>query len=62
MLSMHSSIQRDHRKLKVPIPCPERYLKDVWLPNSELIVTSAKVYLGVDSCSPQLIKQVINPR
>ena len=51
-----------HRKLKVPIPCPERCLKDICLPNPQLMVTSAKVYLGVDSRSSQLIKQVINPR
>ena len=51
-----------HRKLKVPITCPERWLRDICLPNPQLMVTSAKVYLGVDSRSSQLIKQVINPR
>ena len=56
MLPVHSSIQGHHRKLKVPIPRPERYLKDVCLPNSQPMVTSAKVYLGVDSHPSQLIK------
>ena len=51
-----------HRKLKVPIPRPERCLRDICLPNPQLMVTSVKVYLGVDSHSSQLIKQVINPR
>ena len=51
-----------HGKLKVPITCPERCLRDICLPNPQLMVTSAKVYLGVDSRSSQLVKQVINPR
>ena len=50
-----------HRKLKVPITHPERCLRDICLPNPQLMVTNAKVYLGVNSCSSQLIKQVINP-
>ena len=62
MLLAHSSIQRDHYKLKVPITRPERCLRDICLPNPQLMVTSAKVYLGVGSRSSQLIKQVINPR
>ena len=37
-----------HCKLKVPITRPERCLRDICLPNPELMVTSAKAYLGVD--------------
>ena len=51
-----------HRKLKVPITRPKRCLRDIYIPNPQLMVTSAKVYLGVDSRSSQLIKQIINPR
>ena len=51
-----------HRKLKVPITRPKRCLRDICLPNSQLMVTNAKVYLGVDSRSSQLIKEIINPR
>ena len=51
-----------HCKLKVPITRPERCLRNICLPNPQLMVTSAKIYLGVDSHSSQLIKQVINPR
>ena len=51
-----------HRKLKVPITRPERYLRDIYLTNPQLMVTSAKIYLGVESRSPQLIKQIINLR
>ena len=51
-----------HCKLKVPITRPERCLGDICLPNPQLMVTSAKVYLGVDSRSSQLIKQIVNPR
>ena len=51
-----------HRKFKVPITRPKRWLRDICLPNPQLMVTSAKVYLGVDSRSSQLIKQIINPR
>ena len=51
-----------HCKLKVPIPRPEHRLRDICLPNPQLMVTSAKVYLGVDSRSSQLIKQIVNPR
>ena len=50
-----------HCELKVPIPHPEHCLRDICLPNPQLMVTSAKVYLGVDSRSSQLVKQVINP-
>ena len=49
-----------HRKLKVPITRPERCLRDICLPNPQLMVTSAKVYLGVDSWSSQLIKQIVD--
>ena len=51
-----------HRELKVPITRLECCLRDICLPNPQLMVTSAKVYFGVDSRSSQLIKQVINPR
>ena len=51
-----------HCKLKVLITRPERCLRDIYLSNPQLMVTSAKVYLRVDSRSSQLIKQVINPR
>ena len=51
-----------HRELKVPIMRPERCLRDICLPNPQLMVTSEKIYFGVDSHYSQLIKQVINPR
>ena len=51
-----------HRKLKVPITRPKCCLRDICIPNPQLMVTSAKVYLGVDSRSSQLIKQIVNPR
>ena len=51
-----------HCKLKVPVTRPKRCLRDICLPNPQLMVTSEKVYLGVDSRSSQLMKQVINPR
>ena len=51
-----------HRKLKVPITHHKRCLRDICLPNPQLMVASAKVYLGVQSRSSQLIKQIINPR
>ena len=57
-----SQFKGHHRKLKVPITCPEHCFRDICLPNPQLMVTSAKVYFGVDSRSSQLIKQVINPR
>ena len=53
--------KRHHYELKVPITHPKRCLRDICLPNPQLIVTSAKVYLGVDSRSSQLIKQINNP-
>ena len=49
------------RQPKVPMTRPERCLRDICLPNSQLMVTSAKVCLGIDSCSSQPVKQVINP-
>ena len=51
-----------HCKLKVPITRPKRCFRDIYLPNPQLMVTSAKAYLGVDSRSSQLVKQIINPR
>ena len=51
-----------HCKLKGPITRPKRYLRDIYLPDPQLMVTSAKVYLGLDSRSSQLIKQIVNPR
>ena len=50
-----------HYELEMPIPRPERCLRDVYLPNSQLMVTGAENYLGVDSISSQLIKHIINP-
>ena len=50
------------RKLKVLITCPECCLRDIYFPNPQPMVTSVKVYLGVDSRSSQLIKQIVNPR
>ena len=49
-------------ELKVPIPRFECCVRDIYLPNPQLMIASAKVHLGVDSCSSQLIEQVINPR
>ena len=54
--------ERHHCELKVPILHPKRCLRDISLPNSQLMITGAKVYLGVDSWPSQLIKQIINPR
>ena len=51
-----------HCKLKVPIMRLKPCLRDICLPKPQLMVTSAKVYLGVDSRSCQLIKQIVNPR
>ena len=51
-----------HRKLIVPITRPKRCLRDIRIPNPQLMVTSAKVYLRVDLRSSQLIKQIVNPR
>ena len=51
-----------HRKLNVPIARLKRCLRDICLPNPQLMVTSAKVYLGVDLSFSQLIKQISNPR
>ena len=44
-----------HLSIKVPITRPKRCLRDICLPNPQLMVTSAKVYLGVDSRSSQPI-------
>ena len=41
--------EEHHCKLKKPIPRPKRCLKDINLPNSQLMVTGEKIYLGVDS-------------
>ena len=51
-----------HCELEMPIPHPKRYLRDIYLPNPQLMVIVAKVYLGVDSRPSQLIKQIINFR
>ena len=62
---MHECIRQSkghHCKFKVPITRPERCLRDICLPNPQLMVTSAMDYVGIDSCSSQLVKQVINPR
>ena len=49
-----------HLELKVLIQRPKRCLRDICLPNPQLMVTNVKFYFGVDSCPSQLIKQVIN--
>ena len=54
--------ERRHCELEMPIPRPKCCLRDISLPNSQLMVTGTKVYLGVDSHPSQLIKQVISPR
>ena len=51
-----------HCELEIPIPFPKHCLRDISLPNSQLMVSGPKIYLGVDSCPSQLIKQVIDPR
>ena len=51
-----------HCELEMSISCPKRWLRDISLPNSQLMVSGVKIYLGVDSRPSQLIKQVINPR
>ena len=51
-----------HCELKMLILRPERCLKDVCLPNCQLMITSVEIYLGVDPRPSQLIKQIINPR
>ena len=45
-----------HRELEVPISRPKHCLRDIRLLNSQMMVTGAKVYLGVDSRPSQLIK------
>ena len=57
--SIHQS-ERHHGEIEMPIPRPKHCLRDICLPDSQLMITGVKVYLGVDSL--QLIKQVINPR
>ena len=37
-------------------------LRDIYLPNPQLMVTGAKIYLGINLRPSQLIKQIINPR
>ena len=54
--------ERHHCDLEMPIPRPKRYLRDICLPNSQLMIPGAKVYFGEDSRPFQLIKQIINPR
>ena len=54
--------ERHHYELEMPISRPKRCLRDISLPDSQLMITGAKVYLGVDSRPFQLIKQIINPR
>ena len=54
--------QGHHCKLKVPITRPKHCLRDISLPNPQLMVTSAKVYLGVDLRSSQLINKIVNHR
>ena len=54
--------ERHHCELEMPIPRSKRCLRDISLPNSQLMVIGMKVYLRVDSRPSQLIKQVINPR
>ena len=49
-------------KLKMLIPRPKCCLRDINLPNSQLMITGEKVYLGVASRPSQLLKQIINPR
>ena len=49
-------------ELKVPILRPKRRLRDICLLNPQVMVTSAEIYLGVNSRSSQLIKLIINPR
>ena len=51
-----------HCELEMPILRPKRCLRDISLPNSQLMVIGVKVYLGVDSRPFQMIKQVINPQ
>ena len=41
--------ERHHCKLEMPIHRPKHYLRDISLPNSQLLITDAKIYLGVDS-------------
>ena len=49
-------------EFEMPIPHPKCCLRDINLPNSQLMVTGVKVYLRVDSCHSQLIQNIINPR
>ena len=54
-------LEGHHYELEMPILRPKRCLRDISLPNSQLMITDAKIYLRVDSRPFQLIKQVINP-
>ena len=55
-------LEGHHRELERPIFSLKHCLRDINLSNSQLMVTGAKVYLGVDSRPSQLIKQIFYPR
>ena len=42
--------ERHHCKLGMPKPRPEHYLRDVSLPNSQLMIPRTEIYLGIDLC------------
>ena len=45
-----------HYELEMDIPHSKRCLRDISHPNSELMVSGAKIHLGVHLCPSQLIK------
>ena len=51
-----------HYKLIMSIPHPEGCLMNVFILDSHLMVTRPRFDLGKYTCSPHLIKEVINPR
>ena len=48
--------ERHHCKLKMSIPRPKRCLRDICLPNSQLMITGMEIYLGIDMRPSQLIQ------
>ena len=54
--------ERHHCELEMPISRSKRCLRDICLPNSQLVVAGEEIYLGGDPRPSQLIKQIINLR
>ena len=48
--------ERHHCELEMPILRPERCLRDINLPKSQLMITGTEIYLEVDLRPSQLVK------